>query len=91
LDRQIIVFHNERKRIITDCDSHFVIEGKSQYLKWSLDDSYVEFQYGPKLKLGADFYDQGQIEKIEETLPKQDEENKAVKVIVKRKENKNEY
>lgn len=82
MDNQIVIFHNDRKRIITKYDSYFVIEGKSQYLKQSLDESYIEFQYGPKLIVGTDFYNEGKIVKVE-PIETKEKENKAVKVFVK--------
>lgn len=82
---EIIIFHNDRKRTIK-CNSEeksFVIEGKSQYLKWSITDppKSVEFEFGPKLVLGNNFYEKGKIIKLEK-FESSNPDQKAVKVTV---------
>jgi hypothetical protein len=78
------IFHNDRKRTITEIDKNcFVIEGKSQYLKWSLSEppKSVEFDSGPRLLLGNNFYNKGKIVKLEKAET-EESSNKAVRVIV---------
>jgi uncharacterized cupin superfamily protein len=84
VDNQITVFHNDKKRIITRTSEYcFIIEGESQYLKWSMTDppKSVEFQNGPRLTLDNDFYGKGKISKIE-PVEVSDKLKKAVKVTV---------
>lgn len=84
MDNQTVIFHNDRKRIINQISEYcFLIEGKSQYVKWSITDppKTVEFENGPKLVLGNDFYGKGKIIKIE-PAEAEDESNKAVKVTI---------
>lgn len=78
-------FSNGKKRSITQEDSDsFLIEGPAQYLKWSL--SYgpdeVEFQHGPRLKVGENFFDKGTIQEIEQ-IKTSEFYKKIVKVKVK--------
>lgn len=85
MDNQIVVFHNDRKRTVKYLpeESCFIIEGKSQYLKWSITDppKSVEFEHGPKLVLGNSFYERGRIIKLEKAASS-DPQEKAVKVTV---------
>jgi hypothetical protein len=85
MENQIVVFHNDRKRTIKCLEDPniFVIEGKSQYLKWSITDppKSVEFEHGPKLVLGHSFYEKGKIIKLEKFESKETQD-KAVKVTV---------
>lgn len=70
--------------IITQKDEKtFIVETKSQYLKWAISDiKKVEFQYGPKFIVGKDFYKKGIIEDIEQ-VESNDFFTKAIKVTIK--------
>jgi len=79
---ETIVFHNDIKRVIKEIEENcFIMEGKSQYLKWSISNppNSVEFDKGPKLIIGNDFYNKGKINKLE-PIKSEDSSNKAVKV-----------
>lgn len=78
------VFYNDKIRFIRQEDKNvFIIEGKSQYLKWSMSDiKKVEFQNGPRLSAGKDFYNKGIIEDLEQVQPS-DPLNKAIRVKLK--------
>lgn len=84
---ETVVFHNDIKRVIKEIEENcFIMEGKSQYLKWSINDppNSVEFDKGPKLVLGNDFYNKGKIKKLEQAQT-EDFANKAVKVTTQPK------
>lgn len=70
--------------IITQKDEKtFIVEAKSQYLKWAISDiKKVEFQYGPKFAVGKEFYNKGIIEDIEK-IESNNFFTKSIKVTLK--------
>ena len=83
--KEIVILHNDlfERTIKPISENSFLIEGKSTYLKWSLNEppKSVEFQNGPRLTVGNNFYKKGKILKIEKA-ESSCSSNKAVLITV---------
>lgn len=82
-NRVMEIISGDKKRKISPLDKNtYLISGESRFLKWSLNEppERVEFERGPRLCLGKDFYGKG----IVTALAPADAEksHKAVKVTV---------
>lgn len=54
--------------IIKLTQENYIVQAKSEFLKWSIktEPDYVEFEGGPTLKVGYDFFGLGTILKLKE-------------------------
>jgi hypothetical protein len=64
---EITLFNNRKRFIKKEDEKTFLIEGEARFLKLPMSEpSKIEFEYGPKLIVGKDFYGKGIIECLEQ-------------------------